>query len=85
MRFHLETTPAGARQLLAHGSDDLVEGRYIQTPREMLADLARFDAANGVMEGLLDQLTAVASGPPAQEAEVSPPAAPTRAGGSNPG
>ena len=80
LQFHLETTPAGARQLLANGSEDLVGGRYIQEPREMLADAVRFDAVNGVMDGLLDRLTAEESNPATQEDRASRPTAPTRAG-----
>ena len=59
LQFHLEMTQAGARQLIGHCSDELVGGRYIQKPREMLADAIRFDAVNGVMDGLLDRLAAV--------------------------
>jgi GMP synthase (glutamine-hydrolysing) len=61
LQFHLETTQAAARQLIAHCSDDLVGGRYIQEPQEMLADAVRFDTVTGVMGGLLDRLTAVES------------------------
>lgn len=59
LQFHLEMTQAGARQLIGHCSDELVGGRYIQKPRQMLADAIRFDAVNGVMDGLLDRLAAV--------------------------
>lgn len=58
LQFHLETTPDGVRQLIAHGTGDLVEGRYIQTARGMLADTGRFDVVNHLMRGLLDRLTA---------------------------
>ena len=60
LQFHLETTMAGARQLIAHGSDELVPGRYIQTPRQWLAEPRRFDVLHGVMDGLLDRLAAAA-------------------------
>ena len=58
LQFHLETTLDGARQLIAHGANELVQGRYIQTPQEMLADASRFDAINRVMHDLLDRLAA---------------------------
>ena len=80
LQFHLEMTQAGARELIAHGSDELVSGRYIQKPEEMLADAVRFDAVNGVMDGLLDRLTAVESNSATQEDGASRPIASTRAG-----
>lgn len=58
LQFHLETTPEGVRQLIAHGAGDLAEGRYTQTPQAMLADAGRFDAINRLMRGLLDRLAA---------------------------
>jgi GMP synthase (glutamine-hydrolysing) len=58
LQFHLETTPHSARQLIAHGASDLVEGRYIQTPQAMLADPGRFDTVNRLMQDLLDRLIA---------------------------
>lgn len=56
LQFHLETTPASAQQIIAHCADEIVEGRYIQTPQEMLVDVSRFDAINRVMHDLLDRL-----------------------------
>lgn len=58
LQFHLETTPASARQIIAHCADEIVEGRYIQTPQAMLADACRFDSINGAMHQLLDRLAA---------------------------
>lgn len=60
LQFHLETTPANAQQLIAHGGDELVAGRYIQSPQAMLADAGRFDTINQAMQGLLDRLTSAA-------------------------
>lgn len=62
LQFHLETTPASAQQLIALCADEIVAGRYIQTPQKMLADARRFDAINRAMQGLLDRLTAAAPG-----------------------
>lgn len=53
---YLETTLDSAQQLIAHGANELVQGRYIQTPQEMLVDASRFDAINRVMHDLLDRL-----------------------------
>jgi GMP synthase (glutamine-hydrolysing) len=62
LQFHLETTPAGARDLIAHGIDELVEGRCIQQPLAMLGYPARFAAINVAMHALLDRLTGAARG-----------------------
>ncbi len=56
LQFHLETTPASARQINTHCADEIVEGRYIQTPQAMLGDLQRFDAISQAIWGLLDRL-----------------------------
>lgn len=58
LQFHLETTPSSAWQIIAHGEDELVEGRYIQTPQAIFADTRRFDTINLAMQELLDRLTA---------------------------
>ncbi len=56
LQFHLETTPAGARDLIAHGIDELVEGRHIQQPLAMLGYPERFAAINAAMQALLDRI-----------------------------
>lgn len=61
LQFHLETTPSSAWQIIAHGEDELVEGRYIQTPQAMFADSRRFDTINHAMQELLDRLAATLS------------------------
>lgn len=38
--------------------DEPVEGRYIQTPQAMLANVRRFDVINQEMQGLLARLAA---------------------------
>lgn len=58
LQFHLETTLNSARQLIAHGADDLVGGRYVQTAQAMLVDGRRFDTINRVMHDFLDRLAA---------------------------
>lgn len=48
--------PGHRKQLIAHGANELVQGRYIQTPQQMLADASRFNSINRVMHDLLDRL-----------------------------
>ncbi|MDO9010661.1 MAG: type 1 glutamine amidotransferase [Gallionella sp.] len=60
LQFHLETTHSSAQQLIAHGEDELIAGRYIQSAQAMLADARRFDTINHAMQELLDRLTATA-------------------------
>jgi len=43
-------------QLIAHGANELVQGRYIQMPQQMFAEASLFDAINRVMHDLLDRL-----------------------------
>lgn len=71
LQFHLETTPAGARDLIAHGIDELVEGRHIQQPLAMLGYPERFAAINVAMHALLDRLTGAARGETAQAGAVA--------------
>ncbi len=56
LQFHLETTPAGARELITHGFDELVEGRHIQQPLAMLGYPERFATINTTMHALLERL-----------------------------
>lgn len=58
LQFHVETTPESARQLIANCGDEIVEGRYIQTSKQMLEDPRRFDTVNRLMHELLDRFTA---------------------------
>lgn len=56
LQFHLETTPSGAEALLHHGAADLVEGPYVQSAAEMLANEERFRAIHALVDRLLDAL-----------------------------
>jgi GMP synthase (glutamine-hydrolysing) len=71
LQFHLETTPAGARDLIAHGIGELVEGRHIQQPLTMLGHPERFAAINVAMHALLDRLTGAAHGETAPAGAVA--------------
>ena len=60
LQFHPEMTPLGAAALIAE-SGPLPEGEFVQRPGEMLADPARFDAANALMDHWLDRPASVYS------------------------
>lgn len=62
LQFHLETTPASAQKIIAHCADEIVDGRFIQSPQVMLANPNRFKAINCAMRELLDRLTAAPAG-----------------------
>ena len=55
-QFHLEVTLAGAQELIRNCSDELVEGKYIQTAAELTGDPQRFDGANHLMSGILNRI-----------------------------
>lgn len=61
LQFHLETTPAGAEDLIRHGRHELVAGPYVQQPEAMLAGAERFLQVNAVMRHVLDELRTVHS------------------------
>ena len=56
LQFHLETTPASARALIAHCGGEIDGGPFVQSPRAMLADTARFARANALLYRILDRL-----------------------------
>lgn len=62
LQFHLETTPASARQIIAHSGNEIVDGRFIQPPQVMLANPHQFEAINCAMGDLLDRLIATPAG-----------------------
>ncbi len=56
LQFHLETTRASATLLIENCGDEIVAGRFIQTPDDMLADENRFQTVNRLMANLLESL-----------------------------
>lgn len=60
LQFHPEMTPLGAAALIAE-SGPWPEGEFVQRPGEILADPARFGAANALMDHWLDRLASVYS------------------------
>lgn len=61
LQFHLETTKAGAEQLITHGAVELVEGPFIQRPDAMLTNERRFATVHNLLIRVLDQLARVAA------------------------
>jgi GMP synthase (glutamine-hydrolysing) len=57
LQFHLEATPTSTRQIIANCGDELVQGKYIQTPEEMMGKVENFTAANLLMSQVLNNLT----------------------------
>lgn len=57
LQFHFETTLESAQNLVLHCSDELVKGKYIQTPHEMMESVSRFNRINKVMGETLNFLT----------------------------
>ncbi len=59
LQFHLETTEASARELIAGSAGDLVNpGPYVQAPEAMLARPERFASLNAQMARVLETLAA---------------------------
>ncbi|HLP03209.1 MAG TPA: type 1 glutamine amidotransferase [Opitutaceae bacterium] len=59
LQFHLETTEASARELIAGSAGDLRNpGAFVQTPEAMLAQPLRFAALNAQMARVLETLAA---------------------------
>jgi GMP synthase-like glutamine amidotransferase len=57
-QFHLESTRESVESLVYNCPEDLAEGPFVQSPAEMLTNLDRFRAINGLMADFLDGLAA---------------------------
>ena len=57
-QFHLESTRESVESLVHNCPEDLAKGPFIQSPAEMLTDLDRFRAINGLMADFLDGMAA---------------------------
>jgi len=55
-QFHLETTFKMAKDLLGHCAGELDGGKYVQSEKEILSDMSRFDKINKTMCSILDDL-----------------------------
>ncbi len=63
LQFHLESTPESVREIIANCTSELVVGKYIQKPEEMLARDKDFHNINKAMYNILNyfaNLTSVA-------------------------
>ncbi len=56
LQFHLESTKSSVHQLIENCADELVNGKYIQKPEEMLSQDDRFAAIHTAMNGILNKL-----------------------------
>jgi GMP synthase (glutamine-hydrolysing) len=57
LQFHLETTPASARNLIRHCQNEMVPAPYVQSQEMIMAQPARFEKINTVMHALLNALS----------------------------
>ena len=58
LQFHLESSKDSVQQIIQNCGDELVEGKYIQNPEEMLTRESDFDAINKAMNTILNNLSA---------------------------
>lgn len=56
LQCHLESTKSSVQKLIEHGTDELVEGKYIQKSKEMLSQEDNFQKINDAMHRLLNRL-----------------------------
>ena len=56
LQFHLESSLESIKRLIRHCSAELVEGKYIQNPAEMLSQNGNLAEIRGVMNLLLDNM-----------------------------
>ena len=56
LQFHLETTHISAESIISNSAHELVEGPFIQSEDEMLADEMRFAEINRLMQIFLEYL-----------------------------
>jgi GMP synthase (glutamine-hydrolysing) len=56
LQFHLESSMDSIDHLIGNCSDELVDGKYIQSPEEILSHVDRFPEMNGLMALFLDTL-----------------------------
>lgn len=57
LQFHLEATRQSVQQIIEHCGDEIVEGKYIQQPEDIVEKDACFAQANQLMEQILDNLS----------------------------
>ncbi len=58
LQFHLETTPQSANDIVSHGRDELISGRFIQTEEEILSASAdHYQSIHTLMCAVLTSLS----------------------------
>ena len=57
-QFHLESMRESVEQLIHNCPEDIVEGPFVQSPAEMIADPGRYHGINSLMSDFLDGLAA---------------------------
>lgn len=57
LQFHFEVTEAGLAVMLQNGKAELVSGKYIQSPQEMLRHSSRISENNALMAEIMDWIT----------------------------
>ncbi len=56
LQFHLESTRKSVQALIENCKDELVQGKYIQTPDAMLSKEENFSSSNSAIFGILDRM-----------------------------
>lgn len=56
LQFHLESSPESIKRLIRHCGDELVDGKYIQKPDEMLLQNDNFQEIKEIMNLTLDNI-----------------------------
>ncbi|GBD99061.1 GMP synthase [glutamine-hydrolyzing] [bacterium BMS3Abin07] len=59
LQFHLESSEASIKRLIDNCSDEIVEGKYIQKPDEMINATGHLDEINSAMKILLNNMEAL--------------------------
>ncbi len=57
LQFHLESTPETVEQIIINCRDEMVPGKYVQSPTEILANPDRFCQINAIMGQILANLS----------------------------
>ncbi len=66
LQFHLEATQQSVQQIIENCGDELVDGKYIQTPKDILAKHEYFVQGNQMMWRILDNLEQLTEEPQSQ-------------------
>lgn len=56
LQFHLESSPKSINLLIDHCGDEIISGKYIQSPEQIRAQMDNIRGINQIMELLLDNM-----------------------------